>query len=100
MPLSVDGFTDGPETRLTVLGEIDLASRPDLIKAIDSALAGDASQIVVDLAGVTFMDCFGMSALIYGREQADARSRGFWVIGATGVPLLVLRITGVLDQIS
>jgi anti-sigma B factor antagonist len=100
MPLSIDRQADDSGATLAVAGEIDMATRPDLVKALEAVFAEGVRSVTVDLAGVTFMDCFGMSALIHGRELAADRACGYRVVGATGMPLLVLRMTGVLAELA
>jgi anti-anti-sigma factor len=100
MPLSIDRYVSDACARVIVRGEIDMATRFDLVKALDDTIVVGVHSVTVDLAEVSFMDCYGMSALILGRAMADERSCAYRIVGATGVPLLVLRVTGVLDQLS
>jgi anti-anti-sigma factor len=101
MPLSLDQQMAGEVVRIEVRGEIDLATRPALVAAIEAAYETPGTRsLVVDLAGVTFMDCYGMSALIHGRALADKRSWGYEVCNATGLPRVVMRMAGLLDYLS
>jgi anti-sigma B factor antagonist len=70
---------------ITVTGDIDLLTAPDLhtylCAALDDTLdaalddtVGSASTVVVDLSEVTFMDARGLTALL--RAEAHARDRG------------------------
>jgi anti-sigma B factor antagonist len=52
-------------------GELDLATVEDLERELQRAEASDAKAIVLDLAGLTFMDSTGVRLLL----QAHARSR-------------------------
>lgn len=48
---------------ITASGELDVASGDDLVAAVESVLE-TATTITLDLAGVTFMDSTGLSALV------------------------------------
>jgi len=101
MPLLISAHTEGATVHLGAAGEVDIASRAVLAAAIAEALANErADTVVIDLAEVTFMDCGGMSALIGGRRLAAQAGRALHVRGARGIPLIVLRITGVLDYLE
>jgi anti-anti-sigma factor len=52
-------------------GELDLATAPDLQRAMDRAEATDAREIVLDLSNLSFLDSTGLRLVIH----ADARSR-------------------------
>lgn len=52
-------------------GELDLATAPDLQRAMDRAEASDAREIVLDLSHLSFLDSTGLRLVIH----ADARSR-------------------------
>ena len=48
--------------RVVVLGEVDMATAPELSEAIESLINTGAQRVVVDAAGVTFMDSTGLAA--------------------------------------
>jgi anti-anti-sigma factor len=51
----------------SVVGEIDLASAPDLFDSIESSVARGAdrpARVVVDLTEVSFLDSAGLNALV------------------------------------
>lgn len=61
---------------LLVHGELDLATAPGLERALQDALAGDPGRdLIVDLDGVTFMDCAGLRPLLAVRNRVGDRLR-------------------------
>ena len=50
-------------------GELDLADAADVAAALAAAVAGEP-RIIVDLAGLEFIDCSGVAALARGRRHA------------------------------
>jgi anti-anti-sigma factor len=101
VPLSLDRHDGGGAMHIHLTGEIDLTTRAELAAELEAAFdRPGVTGVVVDLGGVAFMDCYGMSALIHGRVIADKRSVAFQVRNATGVVHTVMRLTGVLEYLS
>ena len=84
---------DGAATFLHVSGELDITARDDLRDAILAAL-GDGGDVVVDLAGVAFLDSEALGALIDGYNEARVRPAGFRVVNARGLVARVLQVSG------
>lgn len=68
--LVIESATDGEVTTLTLSGELDLASTPILERELASVESTNADKVVIDLAGVDFMDSTGLQALLRARERA------------------------------
>ena len=66
-----------------VTGELDLATSEQLVAA---STAGHHAEMVIDLSGVTFMDCSGYGALIASRLAIEAEGRSLTTTGQTGQP--------------
>lgn len=71
----VRGSSAGRPT-LTVRGELDLSTVPELAAAVDDALAEQPSALVIDLAPTTFLDSSGArqlakSARLAGRAGVE-----------------------------
>lgn len=67
---------------LTVAGEIDMLTAPDLQTALLAALADTTCrQLVLDLSAVSFLSSAGLSVLVVVREDARARGVGFRLAG-------------------
>jgi anti-anti-sigma factor len=80
-------------------GEMDLSRGEEITTRIDRALATPGvDRIVVDLADVTFLDCYSIGELITGRRHAAVLGVDVFVIHPD-VPLVrqVLDITGVCE---
>ncbi|WP_024287442.1 anti-sigma factor antagonist [Cellulomonas sp. KRMCY2] len=58
-----------------VVGEVDIASAPSLRRALTRVAAEPTSQVVVDLSGVTFMDCSGLRPLLEAEARLGSRLR-------------------------
>lgn len=62
-PLKVKIKRDGRVVIVAVSGELDIASAPALTERAGRALEIPAEQVVLDLSGLTFIDCAGGRAL-------------------------------------
>ena len=86
---------DGSATLLHLSGELDITVGDDLHAAIQGALA--RGDLVVDLAGVTFIDSEALGVLIQGYNSARTRPAGFRVVNARGLVARVLAVSGARD---
>ncbi|MET0418395.1 MAG: STAS domain-containing protein [Actinoplanes sp.] len=83
-------------THLTLRGEFDLEARDALREALLQAVAG-GSHLIVDLAGVTFLDSESLGALVEGYNATEQAGLSFAVTGARGAVRRVLELTGFLE---
>ncbi|MEV4639885.1 STAS domain-containing protein [Actinoplanes sp. NPDC049548] len=91
----------GSAVRLTVTGEIDMATVGALETALRDAFAvPDATGVVADFAGVTFCDSSGVAALDRAYAEGVARGITFCLTGVSGTVRRVLEITGMLDALT
>jgi anti-sigma B factor antagonist len=73
--LEVRAERHGPRARLTVAGELDLATAGVLREAAAAQLrSGELRELVLDLGGVTFLDSSGLGALL--QVRGDLLSAG------------------------
>jgi len=100
MTLSISEHGDGAAVTLLVSGDVDLTTVEQLERRITQAAASDARTVVVDLAGVAFMDSAGINALLKGRRLADEHSQSFWITNATDIVRELLVMTGVWDYLT
>jgi anti-sigma B factor antagonist len=98
--LSISTERDGGVARIFVTGDVDMASGRQLAREIDDAIGGSPTAAVVDLAGAGFLDSSGIAVLINGRQRAEEAGIGFRVVGASGIVLQVLTMTGVWELLS
>lgn len=75
-PLEVTATTSPPGARLT--GEIDLATLPIFDLTLE-LLAGCASDVVLDLNEVTFLDIGGARALAQATRRVHDLGRRLWL---------------------
>jgi anti-sigma B factor antagonist len=85
--------------RLTLVGELDLATVPVLARAFDDLFGDDAAQmIVVDLTELEFMDSTGIHLLLKMAAACEDGDRLRVVNGSRAV-VRVLDVSGVRDRL-
>ncbi|HEY3763887.1 MAG TPA: STAS domain-containing protein [Gaiellales bacterium] len=87
---------------VTVTGEHDLSTAPELKRQLDAALASGAA-VVVDLMQTTFIDSTVLRVLILAREDAGERGIAFRVaLGeSTGYGVRrLLELTGMEQRLA
>jgi anti-sigma B factor antagonist len=76
------------------VGRLDLATAATLRTSLAAALARGRRRLVVDLAGVPFLDLAGLAALVGGRRAARRAGGDLRLARPPTQPRLVLELTG------
>jgi anti-anti-sigma factor len=93
--LTVRDISAGPEHRLVLTGELDIASAPILEATIASLCGNGTSAIVLDLSELTFMDSTGLRAMLAADKLCAGHGQTFSLSGATGPVQRLFELTGV-----
>jgi stage II sporulation protein AA (anti-sigma F factor antagonist) len=89
-----DVSADGKSVRLRLNGEVDASSAHLVEDALTPALDPRCERLVVDLAGVTFMDSSGLRVLVVARNALAGRGAGMVIAGANDQLRRLFEITG------
>ena len=79
---------------LRLQGELDASNRDRLHSAISSALENHPPLLVVDLSGLDFTDCAGLSVLVWAHKRMAGCGHRFVLTGAKPAVARLLRLTG------
>lgn len=71
-PLTLTERQHGSWVVVEVVGDLDLATAPNLVEAIPSQQPGGTVRIAFDLAGVRFIDSSGLRAMLQVRRDDAA----------------------------
>jgi anti-sigma B factor antagonist len=82
---------------VAVTGEIDLATAPQLREAVETAFSFGAPEVLVDLAGTTFMDSSGLHVLIDAARRAAEQGRTLTIDCPPGNVRRVIDLAGVAE---
>jgi anti-sigma B factor antagonist len=89
-------------TTLVVCGELDVVGKPALCTAVRQALrdrqAGVVPDVVLDMAGVSFIDAQGLSALVVSRRMTIGAGGRLRLVAVPLFMARLLRLTG-LDRV-
>ena len=97
MDLDLSTRHDQDRAVVTVGGEVDLETSPQLGDHVLAALQDVSPHVVLDLTGVTFMDSTGLKVLLSIQRRADRAGGSFALAGVGRTVAKVLALTG-LDQ--
>ena len=82
---------------VTVRGELDLASGPQLEHALDAAIRGSVGAFVLDLSDLEFLDSSGLSVVLRARAMLARDERTLAIICPPGPARKLLELAGVAD---
>lgn len=84
----------GASFNVAVAGEVDLAESDNLIDAVMLALRNrGCARVRLDLSGVTFIDCAGLSALLRIRREAEKHHSSIKMVCASACVRRLLVLT-------
>jgi anti-sigma B factor antagonist len=98
MELKIDSVRDGKAGILTLTGEVDIYTSPELKSALAAAAADGASTLIVNLNGVGFIDSSGLGVLVGALRRAREAGGDLRIVSAQEGVARILRITG-LDRV-
>lgn len=88
----------GATTVITVSGEIDLFTAPELKSAIGAAVDDGRPRVVVDLTHTTFLDSSGLGVLVGALQRLRDHGGALSIVNIDDAIARTFSITG-LDQI-
>jgi anti-sigma B factor antagonist len=97
--LVVRSKSDGAVHTISLSGELDVASAQMLEETLRDACSTGASEIVLDLSGVEFMDSTGLNAILKGKSFCEQRDCAYSLTPAQRPVDRVFRTTGVRGRL-
>lgn len=98
MSLSINTSEDA--ARVLVEGEVDVSNADELRDAVDSALAHDAPEVIVDLSQVPYIDSTGIGVLVGAAHRAADAGKKLVVASPQKNVARVLGLLGVADDLN
>ncbi|MDQ2788537.1 MAG: hypothetical protein DLM60_02915 [Pseudonocardiales bacterium] len=84
---------------VTVVGEIDALSAPELATFVTAQLVA-AQVVVVNLDGVRFLSFAGLRALVAANEFATREARDLWLVCNSQTANWALETTGLRERFT
>ncbi|GAA4467365.1 STAS domain-containing protein [Phytohabitans houttuyneae] len=98
--LAVEVSTDAAGTvTLAVTGEIDVSTSTFLRGRLEEVLDAEPAAVVVDMAGVPFLDSSGLSTLIYAFSRAERQHATLVVARPQPIVDRLLHVTGLFEML-
>jgi len=94
-PFEIESVREPDGARLTLSGELDIATVPRVVAAVDSTLTAGVRTLTIDLGGLGFVDSSGLRMFIVLDQRASAEG---WTLRLTRPPkqaMTVFRVSGV-----
>jgi anti-sigma B factor antagonist len=92
--LSLSTRTEGGRTVVEVVGEIDVYTAPKLREQLTELVDSGRYDIVVDMAGVEFLDSTGLGVLVGGLKRVRMHDGAIRLVCTQERILKIFRITG------
>jgi anti-sigma B factor antagonist len=96
LQISVDPADDA---RLVLVGEIDAHTAPDLAAHLDP-LPGDNGDVVIDVAGIDFIDSSGLRLIVEAHQRAESTSRRLVVHQPSTTVTRLFEISGLTSHLT
>jgi anti-anti-sigma factor len=94
----IAAFQVGTGTTIKVVGEFDNAAGAELLERFEQ-VARAASEVVLDLAEVSFIDSAGMRAIIVIEHRVSERSMSLTIAPPAPEVTELLQLTGIADHV-
>jgi anti-sigma B factor antagonist len=95
----MESASDGSTGRLSLTGELDIATVPRVQQAVDAMLAAGVAHVTIDLAGVGFVDSSGLRMFIVLAQRATPEGWTLALTRPTPQALTVFRVSGVEHEL-
>jgi anti-anti-sigma factor len=93
--LRIERVARGDAWVLSLRGEVDLLTAPELTNAIDEVVRQPVPLLVIDLRAVTFLASAGLSALVEAQKRVPAQLDRLVVVADHAAVLRPLQLTGI-----
>jgi len=85
---------------VSVVGELDVATAPELRSRLEGAIDNGPAVVVADLLGVTFLDSTALGVLIGALKRCQAAGGELRIVAAEPRILKIFEITGLTELFS
>ena len=97
--LEIDSELRSDSARLTPVGELDIATAPQLEQEVRSLLARSVRHLIIDLSRLTFIDSSALRLFIVLNDRSAGEGWRLSLIRPTGQVRSVFEITGAEENL-
>ena len=92
--------SEGERVVLRLDGELDLASVPALEQAVEEAPLDGATEVVLDLRGLEFIDSTGLRAILLQDKRSAERGQAFALVRGSEQVQRLMNMTRVDEHLK
>jgi anti-anti-sigma factor len=85
---------------VTVSGEVDVGTEGLLRQALLRIMRERGARLLLDVSGVSFMDCAGLRALLATRRRAELRGGFLRLIAVSAAVRRITELTGAQEALA
>jgi anti-sigma B factor antagonist len=97
--LSIQGHSEGDRHTLLLTGELDIASAPELEGRAQELCAQSATELVIDLSQLEFIDSAGLNAILTVRALCQEHMCEFCLTPGARPVQRLFEITRLIDRL-
>jgi anti-sigma B factor antagonist len=97
MDLGIATVEDTEVAVISLSGELDIASAPQLEERIQALIDAGRARLIVDLAGLTFCDSTGIGTLVRANNECLSRGGHLRLAAPNRHVARILAVVGLLD---
>lgn len=83
----------GSATVLDLAGRFDMTSAPSVAQALERASTGTPAQVVLNLAGVPFIDSTALATMVQGLKRCRQRQGDLYLCGVQPQVHMIFELT-------
>lgn len=95
---AIESQPKGSDTSITVRGELDLSTSPQLASAISEAAASGPDTVTLDLGSITFIDSSALRVLVNAGRELSSSGKTLLIGPRSTVVSRVLAMTSLDTQ--
>ena len=99
-PFSANADRQGELHTISVFGELDQATAPELRETLAQSLADAQAPVLVDLSDCDFIDSTGLSLLVEAKRRLGEQRRRFGVCCPDADVRRLLELTGIDEAVG
>jgi anti-anti-sigma factor len=85
---------------VAVSGEVDVCTEAPLQQALLRIIRGRGARLMLDVSGVSFMDCAGLRALLATRRRAELRGGFMRLVATSAAVRRIIELTGAHEALA
>ena len=99
-PYRCEVFPERDRVRIAPVGELDIATTPELEETIRELVESGFDQVVLDLADVEFLDSTGLRLILRWHASAQQDGLRFWVRPGPPAVQKLFTLTGTAELVG